>query len=562
MIDFGGVVMATVQQIHKGREDRPAVIFVHGLGGDAKTTWQSWPQWVGEDSDCDIWSVGYDAAVSAWIEEALPLNRQADQIADLLASCHGLAKRSLVLVGHSMGGLIIKAVMLQGRSKGVAHIQELIERVVAVVFVATPHSGAGLASFARSLGRIFKVNAQVGNIALHDAVLAEINSQFRQLVVDKGLPIHVFAEGKDVSIFAAMPIRFRIGGVRVVNETSADPALPGVVPIFLSEDHVSIAKPKSRQTQIHSSLLAFLARIVGVPFDARSRGELGESRNSLAVETISESHFEWLSLRSILAAGAFLVVVVAVAVEVPAYCPMARIGWGQDYSAYVKLREFRKETSKDVSNSQQRTYQSQELRDLRSSCNKWPDALHEMGVAKYHDRDLPAARTELKAALNYWPSLVMENRIRNTLISVFVAMGDLPAAESEAEAQYERSDGEGGVIYNLPLIKLKLRKFDRADELFAGALARNDITTEGRAFANFGRATAAVLNGNVGASAVFASAAICDFPELRDFVERKGQLNFGKGDFEAFWVTLNSAVGTEAYNILQSTLQEKTKCPR
>ena len=46
------------------------LIFVHGLDGDAKTTWQQddkpktfWPAWLGEEfPNIGIWSLDYDAS--------------------------------------------------------------------------------------------------------------------------------------------------------------------------------------------------------------------------------------------------------------------------------------------------------------------------------------------------------------------------------------------------------------------------------------------------------------------------------------------------------------------
>jgi hypothetical protein len=97
-------VMAQLSQLHTGAPEKPAIIFVHGLGGDVIDTWQHasakatdfWPHWVGQDTDCDSWVLGYDAALSAWKEQAMPLPHQADQVADLLATEAKLKNKRLV----------------------------------------------------------------------------------------------------------------------------------------------------------------------------------------------------------------------------------------------------------------------------------------------------------------------------------------------------------------------------------------------------------------------------------------------------------------------------------
>lgn len=553
--------MATVLQVHRGREDRPAIVFVHGLGGNAVTTWQDWPMWVGEDTGFDTWVVGYEAALSAWLEEALPLNRQADQIADLLASCRGLAGKPLILVGHSMGGLLIKAMMLQGSRKGVAHIERLVERVAAVVFVATPHSGAGLANFAQALGPIIKTNSQVKSLELHDSNLSELNAQFRQLVAERKLAIQVYAEGKDVAIYKKLLIRVRFGGVRVVNPTSSDPGLPNVTPTFLEEDHISIAKPRSRSDQIHVSLLAFVERVVGEPNVGASvtlRSTEQEAKKERP-RIKSESHPFRFGPRTVLTILALAGILLIYWVEGQKYCVMARFNEGKEFTDYNEVRSSRRAAQKRDEKERAELHLNPKLIELRLSCSKWPNVLHEMGVAKYFAAHLREAQSDLRAALKYFPSEEIEGRARNGLISVLIAGGDLRAAESEAELQYKKRE-PGGAIYNLPLIKMKLEKYPEADELFAGVLARRDTGAEGRAFANFGRATVAVLNKNAAAAVKFASAAICDFPGLSKLAEEKGKVNLGEAYFEAFWVTLQSVADSEAYNALNDNLRKERSC--
>lgn len=60
--------MVELTQIHSTKSsDAISIVFVHGLGGDARRTWMYtpnddatlWPKWVGEDANCNVWIVGY-----------------------------------------------------------------------------------------------------------------------------------------------------------------------------------------------------------------------------------------------------------------------------------------------------------------------------------------------------------------------------------------------------------------------------------------------------------------------------------------------------------------------
>ena len=138
--------MAMLQKLHAGLIDRPVMVFLHGLGGDRIETWRHescapddcWPHWVGRKTECDVWTVGYDSALSGWTNSAMPLPDQRDQVLDLLSTESELDDRRLVLVGHSMGGLVIKTVMINGVTKGDVRFKALVDRIQAVVFLATP----------------------------------------------------------------------------------------------------------------------------------------------------------------------------------------------------------------------------------------------------------------------------------------------------------------------------------------------------------------------------------------------------------------------------------------
>jgi hypothetical protein len=72
--------MARLEQVHHGDSTLVAVVFLHGLGGHLFDTWTGpgtsrddcWLHWVGQDLNCDTWTLGYDAALSRWQDQAMP----------------------------------------------------------------------------------------------------------------------------------------------------------------------------------------------------------------------------------------------------------------------------------------------------------------------------------------------------------------------------------------------------------------------------------------------------------------------------------------------------------
>jgi len=265
--------MAELKQLHRGRSDRPAIVFMHGLGGDWIDTWRHaqasagdmWLHWVGQDCQCDVWTLQYDAAISAWVAQAMPITDQGDQVSDLLATEPGLKGKRLILVGHSMGGLVIKALLVQARTKSDQRIRAFVQQVAALGFVATPHNGSQLAGVAQALSGTLRINPQMDQMRAHDPTLRQLNQQFRNVNSEMSLQVRVFAETQDVTLsrrFCGIPLR--TVGVRVVDPSSSDPGLEGVTAIPMAGDHFSICKPRGRQEHIHKSLCDFIAGVVEV----------------------------------------------------------------------------------------------------------------------------------------------------------------------------------------------------------------------------------------------------------------------------------------------------------
>lgn len=259
--------MTSLTQVHHvPAADALDVIFVHGLGGEARATWMHdandpgtlWPGWVGEDAECNVWIAGYGAALSGWDDAAMHLTELGESLFASLQSEQALRGRRVVLIGHSLGGLVIKAGMLQAAGLGDVRRLAVLESIAAVVFVGTPHQGSSLATAADRLRLLLRTNPQVTNMVSDDAWLKLQNDLFRRLYEQRHFAVRVFFETKGV--FLGRKFFGLSFGPRqlVVDRNSSDPALSGVNPTGIDGDHLEIAKPKSRQDLAHRALLDFL----------------------------------------------------------------------------------------------------------------------------------------------------------------------------------------------------------------------------------------------------------------------------------------------------------------
>src|SRR5579863_3777366 len=83
------------------------IVFVHGLGGTPYGTWGNFPKFIFEDiSDLDVGLYQYETLWRRFKFGAqIPLDREADIFAGVVRD-ELKNYRDIILVGHSMGGLL------------------------------------------------------------------------------------------------------------------------------------------------------------------------------------------------------------------------------------------------------------------------------------------------------------------------------------------------------------------------------------------------------------------------------------------------------------------------
>ena len=162
--------MADILLIEKSRGVLTAnVILLHGLGGHPRLTWQAsnaeetfWPRWLAEDiGGHAIWSIGYEARVSRLSGSDMHLVDRAENILGSLLAREEFRQGRIILIGHSLGGLVIKQLLrtLESEAKKTSVAAGLLGRVNKVAFLATPHTGSDLAGWGDRLRILVRPSA-------------------------------------------------------------------------------------------------------------------------------------------------------------------------------------------------------------------------------------------------------------------------------------------------------------------------------------------------------------------------------------------------------------------
>ncbi|KAL8883971.1 MAG: hypothetical protein Q9215_007887 [Flavoplaca cf. flavocitrina] len=227
---------------------RADFIFVHGLRGGSRKTWSFsadpahfWPKvWLPGDPDFKsvrIHTFGYH---SNWGESKGSDFNVHDFGQSLIEEIHSSSTTGgsddvpLVLIGHSMGGLVIKKAVILSRENPA--YKTIGDRIHSLYFLATPHRGSDLA---KTLNNILKIasntKAYVTNLERSSEAQQVISDSFRHYY--SGIRIHSFLE--------SIPINLGYGSALVVDRSSATLGYTEERVQYLNADHRSICKYES-----------------------------------------------------------------------------------------------------------------------------------------------------------------------------------------------------------------------------------------------------------------------------------------------------------------------------
>ena len=159
-------------------------------------------------------------------------NLSIDDITDILYSHIQINLKQydkIIIIGHSMGGLISKAVILK-------LIKNDQNKVALFLSLAVPHNGSKLAD----LGNLILNNVNVHDLSPLSKIIDEVNRAWIDNTILTSLPETVYYQGKNDNI--------------VPNESSAGYDARKVTIVYSDDDHFSILKPQSADTIVLKSL--------------------------------------------------------------------------------------------------------------------------------------------------------------------------------------------------------------------------------------------------------------------------------------------------------------------
>ncbi|KLU86058.1 hypothetical protein MAPG_05077 [Magnaporthiopsis poae ATCC 64411] len=230
--------------LHLPEIDHPIadIVFVHGLNGGSYSTWtfdgdpaKFWPkEWLAVDEvfrDARIHTFGYESSISK--QSILNIDDFARALAYSLCHCPKIPlgeKAPVILIGHSMGGLVIKRAYIL--SCALPELRSLSERILALFFLGTPHQGADIAKTLERLLSLAGHRPFVADLIPKSPMIQTINQEF----------LRVCSPLKLYSFFESKPMSYGLGRSLIVDKEAAVLGYPNERNENLDANHRDIAR--------------------------------------------------------------------------------------------------------------------------------------------------------------------------------------------------------------------------------------------------------------------------------------------------------------------------------
>ncbi|XP_024407767.2 protein SERAC1 isoform X1 [Desmodus rotundus] len=249
------------------------VLFIHGLMGAAFKTWRQqdsdeglvekvsedesryttcWPQsWLAGDCPAlRIISVEYDTSLSDW-RARCPMERKsiAFRSKELLRKLRaaGVGDRPMIWVSHSMGGLLVKKMLLEASQK--PEMSPVINNTRGIIFYSVPHHGSHLAEYSVNVRYLLFPSLEVKELSKDSPALKALQDDFLKFAKHKNFQVLNFVETLPTSIGSMIKLQ-------VVPVESADLGIGELIPVDVN--HLNICKPDKKDAFLYQRTLQFI----------------------------------------------------------------------------------------------------------------------------------------------------------------------------------------------------------------------------------------------------------------------------------------------------------------
>ncbi|XP_005182633.1 protein SERAC1 [Musca domestica] len=249
-----------------------------------------WPmEWLPEDHpNTRIIGIDYTSAVTEWsanFTKYCPCEKgqghietRANSLLERISMSDIGKDRPVVWIGHSMGGILTKLILMKAKDSKDPKVQQLAQNTSSIVFLGTPHRGSPIAKWKQHMQMILSPSIEVKEMEENAPRLLELHEQFMNCLRTcfRNIKVVSIAEGKPTMLTS---FKFPL---RIVTEESARINYGDFY--VLKDDHLSLSKPIFRQSFLYKRLL----QVIDETVNEKSDPVLKQALSSKSSEILSQ----------------------------------------------------------------------------------------------------------------------------------------------------------------------------------------------------------------------------------------------------------------------------------
>ncbi|XP_039283277.1 protein SERAC1-like isoform X2 [Nilaparvata lugens] len=218
-------------------------------------TTSCWPQdWLSKDYPrARILSIDYNSRLSDWQFCCFRYDKNDIQaiaenlLAQLIES--GVGDRPIVWVAHSMGGLILKSMLLQAWERNDTGMQNFHKNTKAIIFISTPHFGSHIATMFDTTRSIWMPSEEVNDLRTNSKFLLELHEEFKKWATEFPARVVTFTETRSTQL-SGLGLQFEFF---IVTPESGSPEIGDI--FYLPYDHINICKPSNSHLRLREDIV-------------------------------------------------------------------------------------------------------------------------------------------------------------------------------------------------------------------------------------------------------------------------------------------------------------------
>lgn len=244
-----------------------------------------WPMdWLPADyPNIRILGIDYKSAVTEWstnYSKFCPCEKdlghidvRSDILLERLVNANVGENRPIIWVGHSMGGILCKHILLKAMENSDEKVKNIAKNTKGLIFLGTPHRGSSIAKWKQHMQMIISPSIEVKELEENEPKLLNLHDKFMKTLRTKfkNLSVVSIAEGEPTMLTT---FKFPL---RIVTEESAYINFGDFY--VLKDDHLSLSKPIFRQSFLYQRLLKVIEASINEPVsDKKYEQELSQKQ--------------------------------------------------------------------------------------------------------------------------------------------------------------------------------------------------------------------------------------------------------------------------------------------